>query len=316
MKRQSGIFAEPHAGIMPLKRRSASCWKACVARTALLSCAARKGSIRTCTTVGRRSFWRRVRNGSPAARRVGRPQTRSRRPKLRGGSSRRTWLRTLSKTACLKKTISGMGRTLHEVFRIREVRDHRTGGTVVAFNPPDTGSNRDPEIDVLRLYSRYQEGGIEALVDGKPRPRRIWNKIPDKIETAIVNLAFEEPDLSPRELAVNFTDTKGSFVSEATVYRLLKEHGLITSPACILMKAADRFANPTTAPNQLWQTDFTYLKVIGWGWFYLSTVLDDFSRYILAWKLCTTMSATDVSDTLLVALRRSGLNQVKVLHRP
>src|SRR5207245_1941211 len=68
------------------------------------------------------------------------------------------------------------------------------------------------------------------------------------------------------------------FVSEATVYRLLKDHGLITSPAFILMKAADRFANPTTAPNQLWQTDFTYLKVIGWGWFYLSTVLDDFSQ--------------------------------------
>src|SRR5262245_32298103 len=42
-------------------------------------------------------------------------------------------------------------------------------------------------------YSRYQEGGIEALEDGKPRPRRIWNKIPDKIETAIVNLALEEP---------------------------------------------------------------------------------------------------------------------------
>src|SRR5258708_2164864 len=124
-------------------------------------------------------------------------------------------------------------------------------------------------------YSRYQEGGIEALEDGKPRPRRIWNKIPDKIEPATVNLPLDEPDLSPRELAVNFTDTKGSFVSEATVYWLLKDHGLITSPAFILMKAADRFANPTTAPNQLWQTDFTYLKVIGWGWFYLSTVLDE-----------------------------------------
>jgi transposase InsO family protein len=82
------------------------------------------------------------------------------------------------------------------------------------------------------------------------------------------------------------------------------------------MKAADRFANPTTAPNQLWQTDFTYLKVIGWGWFYLSTVLDDFSRYILAWKLCTTMAATDVSDTLQAALQASGLDQVKVPHRP
>jgi putative transposase len=107
-----------------------------------------------------------------------------------------------------------------------------------------------PRSTFYDWYSRYQEGGIEALVDGKPRPRRIWNKIPDKIETAIINLALEEPDLSPRELAVNFTDTKGSFVSEATVYRLLKDHGLITSPAFILMKAADRFANPTTAPNQ------------------------------------------------------------------
>ena len=82
------------------------------------------------------------------------------------------------------------------------------------------------------------------------------------------------------------------------------------------MKAADEFTDKTTAPNQLWQTDFTYLKVIGWGWFYLSTVLDDFSRYILAWKLCTTMSATDVSDTLQIALQTSGLNQVRVLHRP
>ena len=173
-----------------------------------------------------------------------------------------------------------------------------------------------PRSTFYDWYSRYQEGGIEALEDGKPRPRRIWNKIPDKIGTAIVNLALEEPDLSPRELAVNFTDTKGSFVSEATVYRLLKDHGLITSPAFILMKAADRFANPTTAPNQLWQTDFTYLKVTGWGWFYLSTVLDDFSRYIVAWKLCTTMKAEDVTDTLGLALQASGLDRINVAHRP
>src|SRR6266849_1403777 len=173
-----------------------------------------------------------------------------------------------------------------------------------------------PRSTFYDWYSRYQEGGIEALEDGKPRPRRIWNKISDKIETAIVNLALEEPDLSPRELAVNFTDTKGSFVSEATVYRLLKDHGLITSPAFILMQAADRFANPTTAPNQLWQTDFTYLKVIGWGWYYLSSVLDDFSRYIIAWKLCTTMKAEDVTATLDLALKASGLDQATVVHRP
>ena len=92
------------------------------------------------------------------------------------------------------------------------------------------------------------------------------------------------------------------FVSESSVYRLFKAHDLITSPAFVLMKAADRFQHPTTAPNQLWQTDFTYLKVIGWGWFYLSTVLDDYSRYILAWKLCDGMTARDVSDTLSLAL--------------
>src|SRR5215467_2413940 len=87
-----------------------------------------------------------------------------------------------------------------------------------------------PRSTFYDWYRRYQEGGIEALEDGKPRPRRIWNKIPDKIRTAIVNLALEEPDLSSRELAVNFTDTKGSFVSEASVYRLLKDHGLINEP--------------------------------------------------------------------------------------
>ena len=87
---------------------------------------------------------------------------------------------------------------------------------------------------------------------------------------------------------MRFTDAERYFVSEASVYRLLKAHDLITSPAFITMKAADEFKNKTTAPNQLWQTDFTYLKVTGWGWFYLSTILDDFSRYIIAWKLCTT----------------------------
>ena len=69
-------------------------------------------------------------------------------------------------------------------------------------------------------------------------------------------------------------------------------------------------------PNQLWQTDFTYLKVIGWGWFYLSTILDDFSRYIIAWKLCTTMKAEDVTDTLELALETSGIETARVVHRP
>jgi transposase InsO family protein len=80
-----------------------------------------------------------------------------------------------------------------------------------------------------------------------------------------------------------------------------------------VLKAADEFKDKTTAINQLWQTDFTYLKVIGWGWFYLSTILDDYSRYIIAWKLCTTMKTTDVTDTLDLALQASGCDQATVL---
>ena len=173
-----------------------------------------------------------------------------------------------------------------------------------------------PRATFYRWYELYQTGGPEALEDRPSRPSRVWNRIPDAVRERIVTLALEQPELSPRELAVRFTDEQRYFVSEASVYRLLKAHDLITSPAYIVVKAADEFTDKTTAPNQLWQTDFTYLKVAGWGWYYLSTVLDDFSRFVVAWKLCTTMKAEDVTKTLDLALAASGLDQVKVRHRP
>jgi len=173
-----------------------------------------------------------------------------------------------------------------------------------------------PPSTFYRWYGLYQTGGPEALEDCSPKPHRVWNRIPDDVRAQILDLALNESELSPRELAVRFTDTKAYFVSEASVYRLLRAHDLITSPAFVVIKAADEFKDKTTRPNQLWQTDFTYLKVIGWGWFYLSTILDDFSRYIIAWKLCTTMKAEDVTDTLELALKASGCDQATVVHKP
>ena len=173
-----------------------------------------------------------------------------------------------------------------------------------------------PKTTFYRWYDRYQTFGPDGLEDQNSGPGRIWNRIPDGVRGQIIELALEEPTLSPRELAVTFTDSKGYFVSEASVYRLLKAHDLITSPAYVVIKAADEFKDKTTAPNQLWQTDFTYLKVIGWGWFYLSTILDDYSRYIIAWKLCTTMKAEDVTDTLDLALTASGCDSARVRHKP
>jgi len=111
-----------------------------------------------------------------------------------------------------------------------------------------------------RWYDLYQTDGPEALHDRSPRPDRVWNRIPDPVRQQVIQLALDQPALSPRELAVRFTDTESYFVSEASVYRLLKAHDLIASPAFIVIKAANEFKDKTTGPNQLWQTDFTYLK--------------------------------------------------------
>ena len=164
-----------------------------------------------------------------------------------------------------------------------------------------------PRSTFYNWYDRYLDGGFAALEDRKPEPRTVWNKVPESYRKKLLDMALDEPDLSPRELAVRFTGEHHYFISEATTYRILKEHDLVTSPAWIVYKAADQFAQPTTAINQLWQTDFTYLKVTGWGWYYLSTVMDDYSRYIISWRLCTGMAASDVADTLKDALEAAGL---------
>jgi hypothetical protein len=106
-----------------------------------------------------------------------------------------------------------------------------------------------PRSTFNRWYDRYVTGGVDALGDHKPRPNWIWNRIPGGVRDRIIELALNEPELSPRELAVTFTDTKSYFVSEFSVYRLLKAYDLITSPAFIVIKAADEFNNKTTRPN-------------------------------------------------------------------
>ena len=123
-----------------------------------------------------------------------------------------------------------------------------------------------PRTTFYRWYAHYRVDGKDALQDKAPLPARVWNRIPDVIRDRVIALALDRPELSPRELAVTFTDTEGYFVSESSVYRLLKAHDLITSPAFIVIKADSEFKDKTTAINQMWQTDFTYLKIIGWGW--------------------------------------------------
>ena len=111
-----------------------------------------------------------------------------------------------------------------------------------------------PKSTFYAWYDRYASGRLVALDDHRPRPRRVWNRFPDDVRQKVVELALDAPELSPREVPVAFTDRERSFVSEASVYRHLKARGLITSSAFIVMTTADKFANPTTAINQLWQS--------------------------------------------------------------
>jgi len=173
-----------------------------------------------------------------------------------------------------------------------------------------------PRSTFYRWYDLYLEDGLDGLSDKSPSPKSVWNRIPDDRRDDLIEFALEHEALTARELAVKYTDEKLYYVSESSAYRILKEADLITAPDYVVIKAAEEFKDKTTAINHMWQTDFTYFKIIGWGWYYLSTILDDYSRYIIAWKLCSTMRASDVTETIELALAASGCDQAVVQHKP
>lgn len=158
-------------------------------------------------------------------------------------------------------------------------------------------------------YKKYLDGGFDALAPSKRNQNRIWNKIPQQEKNRVVEIALDKAHLTSRELAWRITDTEKRFISESSVYRILRERGLITAPHHIVLSAADEFRKKTTHVNEMWQTDFSYFKIIGWGNYFLSTVLDDYSRFIIAWELKENMKAQDARATVDKAIFSSGINQ-------
>jgi transposase InsO family protein len=165
-------------------------------------------------------------------------------------------------------------------------------------------------------YKRYRQGGYDALATHYYPPKQFWNEIPPWEKNRVVETALDHTEKSPRELAWYITDNRGYYISESTVYRILKAHDLVTSPVYTVVSAHEKFPQPTKTVNELWQTDFTFFKVVHWGWYYLSTILDDYSRFILAWRLCQGMSADDVKLTLDDAILFTGIRHIKVVSRP
>lgn len=165
-----------------------------------------------------------------------------------------------------------------------------------------------PKRTFYNWYHRWSEHG-EAGLEPRRRTRIQWNSIPQDLKNLAVEVALDAPELSSREVATKIVDDYQLFISESSVYRILKSRGLIEQSEHRFMMASDEFKDKTRFVNQMWQTDFTYFKIIGWGWYYLSTVLDDYSRYIVHWELCSNMKNTDAQRSVMEAMRKSGLSK-------
>jgi putative transposase len=151
---------------------------------------------------------------------------------------------------------------------------------------------------------------------GPTKPSRIrpWNRVTPNEERRILAVAREFPDLSSRQLSAWITDYEGFAVSESTVYRILRREGLVKRQEVQL--AADKeYHTKTTGPHQMWATDASYFKVAGWGYYYLVTVMDDYSRFILAWKLQKDMSANSLIEVVQDAVDATGMTDVPVEDR-
>jgi putative transposase len=144
--------------------------------------------------------------------------------------------------------------------------------------------------------------------------RRPWNRITPVEEDRILVVAREFPDLSSRQLSTWITDNEGFAVSESTVYRILRREGLVKRQETQLT-AAKEYHTKTTRPHQMWATDASYFRVVGWGYYYLVTVMDDYSRFILSWRLQKDMSANSLIEVVQEAVDATGMTDVPVEDR-
>jgi len=169
-----------------------------------------------------------------------------------------------------------------------------------------------PRSTYYRWLKRLSEGQLKDRKGGSPIP---WNKIRPEEETRILAEARASPELSSRQLALTITDSEGIYLSESTVYRVLKKAGLIKRAEIIGFKAANEYRRKTKRPNELWATDCCHLKVIGWGWYYLVSVMDDYSRLILAWDLKKDMTGRSLEDVVQQAVDVTGMTDVPLEDR-
>jgi transposase len=169
-----------------------------------------------------------------------------------------------------------------------------------------------PKSTYYRWLRRQAAGKLQDSKGGSPLP---WNKLRPEEEEKVLTQARASPELSARQLALKLVDTEGSYISESTVFRILKREGLIKPAEIVGFKAGKEYHRKTKRPNELWATDCSHIKVIDWGWYYLVTVMDDYSRFILAWELKSDMAAGSLIDVVQKAVDFTRMTDVPVEDR-
>jgi len=169
-----------------------------------------------------------------------------------------------------------------------------------------------PKSTYYRWLGRQAEARLQDKKGGSPVP---WNKLRPDEETKILAQARDLPDLSCRQLALRLVDSDSFYVSESTVFRILKREGLIKAAEIVGFKAGKEYHRKTKRPNELWATDCAHLRVFDWGWYYLVTVMDDYSRFILSWELKSDMAAGSLIDVVQKAVDVTGMTGVPVEDR-
>ena len=166
------------------------------------------------------------------------------------------------------------------------------------------------ELGVAKsTYYRWRQGRPDS--GNRKRP---WNRITSEEGGKVLAVARDFPELSSRQLATWITDNATFAVSESTVYRILRREGLVKRRDVQLV-AGKEYHTKTTRPHQMWATDASYFRVVGWGYYYLVTVMDDYSRFILAWKLQRDMAADSLIEVIQEAVDTTGMTEVPVEDR-
>lgn len=166
-----------------------------------------------------------------------------------------------------------------------------------------------PRATYYRWKKLYEAEGVQGLEKKVAAIKQSWNRLNGKEEELVYEIARDHPELSPRLLAVKITDEQEFSVSESTVYRLLKERGLIEPRALEDMPAAKQWKHQTTAPDQIWQCDATNFFMAGWGYYKGIPVADDYSRKILAFPVKpdeTSFSIADAIEEAMESARKEG----------